>query len=141
LPKLIFNEALKQMLNDLVGDVIAETRRRLQAQQIATLEDVRSAKARLVGFSPRMEALRRQAKQYLYDALYRSDELVRDQREAALMVQQLFEAWVREPALLPAGHEARIDGEGAARVVADYLAGMTDQFVLAQYRNWQAQTL
>jgi dGTPase len=135
--KLIFNEALKQMLNALVGDLIDTTCAAADAEGIGSLAKVRAAPRRLAAFSPAVEALRLEAKRYLYDHLYSSDELERDHRMAGDVIAALFTAWVAEPSLLPPGYAARVAAEGAPRVVADYLAGMTDSFILAQFADWQ----
>jgi dGTPase len=137
--KLIFNEALKRMLNALVGDLITETGRRVDAAGAETLADVRRAPERLVGFSERMEELRLEAKRYLYAKLYSAAELERDHEEAEYVTRTLFEAWVADPSLLPPTHAAEIAAEGAPRVVADYIAGMTDQFILSRFREWKEQ--
>lgn len=138
--KLVFNEALKRMLNALVGDLIAETLSRVEKSGAATLEDVRRWPERLVAFSLPMEELRLEAKQYLYAHLYNAPDLKRDHEEAELVTQTLFRAWVADPTLLPAAHRSQIAIEGAPRVVADYIAGMTDQYILAQFRNWTTLT-
>jgi dGTPase len=136
--KLVFNEALKRMLNALVDDLLAETTHRVEQAGATTLEAVRSAPERLVAFSPAMEELRMEAKRYLYAYLYNAPELERDHKEATLVTRTLFHAWVAEPTLLPAAHLSEIAAEGAPRVVADYIAGMTDQYILAHYRAWTA---
>ena len=137
LEKLVFNEALKQMLNALVGDLLEETGRRVEAAGVRTLDDVRAAGERLVAFSPGMEGARRSAKQYLSENLYGSDALDRDHALAETVIHDLFTAWVAAPALLPPGYASRIAGfggvESAPRVVADYIAGMTDGFILQQH--------
>lgn len=138
--KLVFNEALKRMLNALVDDLIAETTRRVKQAGATTLEAVRRAPARLVAFSPEMEELRLEAKRYLYANLYHAPELKRDHEEAELVITTLFRAWVADPALLPPAHLAEIGAEGAPRVVGDYIAGMTDQYILSQYRAWSVQS-
>ena len=130
--KLVFNEALKRVLNALVNDLIAETARRVSAAGATTLEDIRSAPQRLAGFSPEMEELRLEAKRYLYANLYHCEELARDHEEAARVIAELFEAWTVNPSLLPPSYESRVQQEGAARVAADYIAGMTDNFIMAQ---------
>ena len=135
--KLVFNEALKRMLNALVDDLIRETTRRVETAGITSLEEVRHAPARLVGFSGAMEEQRLEAKRYLYANLYNSPELERDHEEAEYVVKTLFDAWVADPLLLPAAHLAEIAVERTPRVVADYIAGMTDQYILAKYREWQ----
>ncbi|HTZ88862.1 MAG TPA: dNTP triphosphohydrolase [Alloacidobacterium sp.] len=137
--KLVFNEALKRVLNALVDDLIAETARRVSAAGITTLEEIRNAPHRLAAFSSEMEALRVEAKQYLYVNLYNCNELTHDHAEAACVVTDLFEAWTRNRSLLPASYASRVSEEGAPRVVADYIAGMTDNFILAQHRDWRVK--
>jgi dGTPase len=137
--KLVFNEALKRVLNALVDDLIAETRRRLELAGAKTLDDVRSAPGRIAAFSPQMEDLRLEAKRYLYAHLYNAPELVRDHDEAEQVIAALFRAWVADPALLPPSHAARIDAEGAPRVVGDYIAGMTDQYIFNHYEAWTSR--
>jgi dGTPase len=134
--KLQSNEALKKMLNTLVGDLIRETARRVSAGGVITLEDVRRSPQRLVAFSPQIEELRHQAKQHLYATLYSSEELQRDLQEAAMVVRNLFSCWVNDPALLPPANQSQIDAQGVPRVVADYIAGMTDNYILLQYAEW-----
>lgn len=132
-PKLVFNEALKRVLNALVDDLIAETTRRVEAAGATTLKDVRNAPERLVAFSPAMEELRMEAKRYLYQHLYNAPQLERDHEEAEMVVRTLFRAWVDDPGLLPESQRAEIVAEGVPRGVADYIAGMTDQYILAHY--------
>lgn len=134
--KLVFNEALKRMLNAMVSDLIAETHRLISASGIDDLAGVRRAVGRLAGFSEPMEALRIEAKRYLHAHLYNSEELAHDRDQAGRVISDLFGAWVADPGLLPAGYEARIESEGIVRVVADYIAGMTDNFILGQHRRW-----
>jgi dGTPase len=136
--KLVFNEALKRMLDALVGDLIDETLRRVQAAQVSTLEGVRRHPERLAAFSPEMEELRLEAKRYLYAHLYHAPQLERDHQEADRVITTLFHAWVESPALLPASHAAEVEGDGAPRVVADYIAGMTDSYILGRYAEWVA---
>ncbi|HTZ60488.1 MAG TPA: dNTP triphosphohydrolase [Acidobacteriaceae bacterium] len=133
---LLANEALKKMLNTLVGDLLRETAQRVKQGGVATLEGIRHFPERLVAFSPPVEELRREAKQYLYATLYSSEELQRDLREAALVVRNLFTCWVNDPSLLPPANQSQIADQGIARVVADYIAGMTDNYILLQYSDW-----
>jgi dGTPase len=134
--KLQSNEALKKMLNTLVGDLIRETARRVKTGGVVTMEDVRRSPQRLVAFSPQIEELRHQAKQHLYATLYSSEELQRDLQEAALVVRNLFSCWVSDPSLLPPTNQSQIAGQGVPRVVADYIAGMTDNYIVLQYAEW-----
>jgi dGTPase len=134
-PKLIFHESLKRMLNALAVDLITQTAREVEARDIRDLADIRSAPQRLAMFSPEMESLRLEAKRYLYQNLYLSDELRLAQTRAAEVVTELFERWIADPASLPASYQEQILEEGAPRVIADYIAGMTDNFILALHRK------
>lgn len=137
-PRLVFNEALKRMLGALVDDLISETCRRVKDAGVKTLEDVRNAVERLAAFSPEMEELRMEAKRFLYANLYNSAELTGDHEEAELVVKTLFKAWVADPSLLPQSYAEEIAAQGAPRVVADHIAGMTDQYIFARYQEWMA---
>jgi dGTPase len=53
-----------------------------------------------------------------------------------MVVRNLFGCWVNDPSLLPAANQSQIPSEGVARVVADYIAGMTDNYILLQYAEW-----
>ena len=131
------NEALKKMLNTLVGDLIEATTLAVHTAGVSTLEDVRQSPTRLVVFSTAMEELRREAKQQLYASLYSREELQLDLQEAGLVIRNLFRDWVNDPSQLPSTAQAQLAGEGVPRVVADYIAGMTDNYILAQYAEWQ----
>ncbi len=133
---LLSNEALKKMLNTMVGDLIRETVRRVHDAGVATLEDVRRSPQRLVAFSPEVEELRREAKQHLYATLYSREELQRDLQEAEIVVRNLFTCWVNDPSRLPAANQSQIPSQGVARAVADYIAAMTDNYILRQYAEW-----
>ncbi|GGG94998.1 deoxyguanosinetriphosphate triphosphohydrolase-like protein [Silvibacterium dinghuense] len=134
--KLVFNEALKRMLNALVGDLIAETARRVESAGALSLDAIRHHPERLAALSPEMEALRVEAKAFLSERLYRSPELAEGRSEAEKVVATLFQAWVEEPSRMPAGQLPDVETEGAPRAVADYIAGMTDLYILGRYEEF-----
>jgi dGTPase len=131
--KFLFNEALQLMQNTLTDDLIASTRRNVQSIGAESLADIRSYSSRLALFSPQAESERLQEKRYLYDTLYSCDELSREHDKAAEVVTALFDYWINEPEELPPGYFEEVQTEGLARTVADYIAGMTDSFILLQY--------
>jgi len=132
-PKFLFNEALQLMQNTLTDDLIATTLANARAIGATTLDDIRDHPGRLAAFSPLAESQRLQEKRYLYDTLYTCEELSREHDKAAEVITVLFNFWMEEPQELPIGHYDQIAAEGLARVVADYIAGMTDSFILLQY--------
>jgi dGTPase len=133
--KLRFNEALKRMLDRLAGDLIANTRKRLEAEGVKSVDDVRRAPARLAAFSDEVEAERRECKQFLYDNLYYSPDLKRDKEQSQAIIDEMFRFWVKHPEKLPPSYREQTKGDSVPRVVCDYIAGMTDTFILEQHRQ------
>jgi dGTPase len=131
--KYLFHEALQLMQNTLTGDLIANTRANLQAAGISTLAALRAHPERVATFSPEVEAERKQEKQYLYDTLYTCPDLEREHDKAEQVVTELFNFWVENPDDLPEGYAEEIAADGVPRVVADYIAGMTDAYILQHY--------
>ena len=136
-PERLTDEALKRLLNALTSDLIGNTAHLLMQNGVANLTAVRHAAHRLVALSPEMEQLRRQAKQYLSEHLYESGAVTPDHDRAYAIITSLFDCWVRDPSLLPANCSSTLALEGVPRTTADYIAGMTDQFLLAQYEKYR----
>jgi dGTPase len=132
-PKFLFNEALQLMQNVLTDDLIATTLENTRVLGATSLQQVRDHPDRLAIFSPQAESHRLQEKRYLYDTLYTCDALSLEHDKAEEVVTALFNFWISEPQELPSGYVEEIETEGLARVVADYIAGMTDSFILLQY--------
>jgi dGTPase len=131
--KFLFNEALQLMQNVLADDLVATTLKNTQAIGATSLGEVRDYPARLARFSTVAEAHRLQEKRYLYDTLYTCPALSLEHDKAEQVVTELFDFWIKEPEELPSNYVEQIETEGLARVVADYIAGMTDSFILMQY--------
>jgi dGTPase len=131
--KFLFNEALQLMQNTLTDDLIATTRQNVQAIGAKSLADIRRHPKRLAVFSPQTEAERLQEKRYLYETLYTCQALENEHDKAEEVVTSLFDYWINDPEELPLSYFEEIETEGLARVVADYIAGMTDSFILLQY--------
>jgi len=128
--KLLVYEALRQVLNALVTDLIGEVVARVTGLGAASLAEIRSAPQRLAALSPPMEAERATIKDFLYANLYNSAGLEEVHTRAEAVVSQLFEHLLAEPSLMPQDHQAQIPAEGLARTVADYIAGMTDSYIV-----------
>ena len=131
--KFLFNEALQLMQNILTDDLMETTARNTLAVGAECLADVRRHPARLASFSPQVEAERLQEKRYLYDTLYTCGPLETEHEKAEEVVTALFDHWINDPEELPVNHFEEVENQGLARVVADYIAGMTDSFILLQY--------
>ncbi len=133
--KLKFNEALKGVFNRLAGDLITNTQARLDQSEIETLDDVRRQKDRLAGFSLTVEAERKRIKDFLYENLYYSPSLAGEKDDAERVVTDLFAFWMKSPSALPPYYQEKAGQEPLPRVVCDYIAGMTDHFIIEQHER------
>lgn len=130
--KLQFNEALKRMLDRLVTDLIETTHARCEQAGVASVEDVRHAPERLAGFSNEVDAERHQCKEFLYQRLYFNQQLMPEKEHAERVISDLFDHWMRDTKALPRSFRETAEQE-PARAVCDYIAGMTDNFILQQH--------
>jgi len=121
------------MQHALTDDLIATTRRNAEAIGAKSLEDIRNHPRRLAVFSEQAESERLQEKRYLYDTLYTCDALENEHNKAEEVVTALFNFWIENPEELPQGYFDESEAEGVPRIVADYIAGMTDQYILLQF--------
>src|SRR5882762_6452182 len=134
--KLKFNETIKRMLDRLVGDLIRNTQARVRSAGVRTPDDVRQHPERLAGLSAEVEEERRTTKSFLYDNLYFSPSLAEEKDDAELIIGALFAQWMEKPSTLPHHYQEKAALEPLARVVCDYLAGMTDHFIYEQYERF-----
>ena len=134
--KLKFNEALKRMLNHLVTDLLENTRRRLQASGVETLDDIRRHPERLAAFSPAADEERAQAKSSSSLRTSTTANRCARRRPTEKRLSTTFSAigLSTPPACRPAT-SARWRREPRARVICDYIAGMTDNYILDQHRK------
>jgi dGTPase len=131
--KLKFNETLRRMLNRFVDDLITNTRARLNRANIQSVDAIRNHGERLAAFSPKVEAERKQSKDFLYENLYFSPALAGEKDAAEQVVSELFTFWMEHPESLPANYQQKAKEDSLPRVICDYIAGMTDHFILEQY--------
>ena len=136
--KLQFNEALKRVLDRLVSDLIISSRERIAAAGIQSADAVRQLPRRLPAFSPQVDEERRQLREFLYQNVYFSAELRPDKEQAEQVVSELFEFFMTCPQELPSSYQEKTQHEPLYRIVCDYLAGMTDSYILEQHRRFCA---
>ena len=133
--KLKFNEALKRMLNHLVTDLLENTRCRLLASGVETLDDIRRHPERLAAFSPAADGERAQLKEFLFQNLYHSESLRPQKADGEKIINDLFDYWIEHPTSLPTSYQRQMEAEPRARVICDYIAGMTDNYIMDQHRK------
>ena len=126
---------VRDMIGTMVGDVLAETERRVREAGVETLEAVRAAGRALAGFSDALAAEERELKRFLYARLYDLPELRPIRVEAERVVAGLAGAYRGDPALLPSGWHRGGDRTQQLRTIGDFIAGMTDRFAIARHEE------
>ena len=134
--KLRFNETLKSMLDHLVSDLIANSGKRIAESGAASVDEIRRFPSRLFGFSSEVERGQREIRNVLFRNLYECAELKPEKDQAGHVISELFEYFLRFPDELPQGYQEKLSREPVYRVVCDYLAGMTDNYILEQHARF-----
>jgi dGTPase len=126
---------VRDMIGTMVGDVLAETERRVREAGVETIDEVRSVGRQLAGFSHALAAEERELKRFLYARLYGLAELVPIREEAERVVADLAAAYRADPALLPDDWQRGGDEVEQLRTIGDFIAGMTDRFAIARHEE------
>lgn len=135
-PKILKFQTIRRLIHLLVGDLQDETKKRIEEKKIKSFDDVRSRGESIVAFSGPMHKKTRELINYLYTNLYRHYRVVRMADKAQRILEDLFNAYLNNPRILPPTLHAEIQKSGKAkRFVCDYIAGMTDRFALSEHRK------
>ncbi len=134
---LLAREVVRQMIDTLVTDLYESSAAAILAAAPASIDDVRRAKTALIGFSPACDEAQLDLKSFLRDELYTHPRVREMTQQAHATVETLFAAFSADLELMPPEHAklasqrgAEKGPRGSARVVADYIAGMTDRYAL-----------
>ena len=130
--KLKFNEALKQILNQLVTDLIENTAAEVQESGAKNSEDIRHLAKRVAAFSPEIAEKNAALKRFLYGHLYSHPAIAEDRDRSVASLDALFLFFLDHPERLPKQYAELAENEPRHRVICDYIAGMTDHFLLRQ---------
>ena len=136
-PRRLAHELVRSQIGTMVNDLIEETRRRISASGVATVDDVRAAGQALCGFSPAMREEERDLKRFMYANLYHHPRQLAAADAAHGIVRGLFAAYRDDPATMSPEWAADVPAEEPARSrhIADFIAGMTDRYAIARYRE------
>jgi dGTPase len=132
----LVHELVRQLIGLLIDDVVAETSRRLATLAPRSADDVRRAPSPVAAFSAAMGEADRAIKSFLEKRMYRHARVIRVMDQAADVIRDLFARYSAHPAELPAEWKEGLDALDAAartRRIADFIAGMTDRFALAEH--------
>lgn len=140
--KIQIRATIRELINSMVGDLIATSKRNLADSGLKSFNEVLAyngdqQKPPLIAFSPVMEGRVKQLKKFLFHNLYRHAEVVRMNERAAHIIHRIFDFILSDPKMLPADFHERIGTTGLERVIADFIAGMTDRYAL----QWNSDIL
>jgi dGTPase len=133
--KLKFNEALKRVLDLLATDLIESTQQRVSASGAASTEEIRTAPKRLAGFSDSAAARNAMLKRFLFVHIYDHPAITEDRDRSVKCLEALFHYYVASAGSMPASYEELARMAARHVIVCDYIAGMTDQFLLRQHHE------
>jgi dGTPase len=137
-PARLVHEMTRRLIDRLVRDLVEETEKRLAALKPASAAAIRAAGRSMVGFSQETRQVEQRLRRFLDERLYHDYRLNRMTSKARRIVRELFEHFMREPETLPTAWQRTIGGgpdHARARVITDYIAGMTDRFAVAEHRR------
>ncbi|OGI48240.1 MAG: deoxyguanosinetriphosphate triphosphohydrolase [Candidatus Muproteobacteria bacterium RIFCSPHIGHO2_12_FULL_60_33] len=138
-PRRTIYETIRRMINQVVTDLIENSWRRIAQSGIKDIEDVRRHPEPLIAYTPEVAEKSRELKRFLRQNLYAHERVTRMMGEAVKIVRELFEAFMREPGLLPSQYQDKLrqqNGAGErARIIADYIAGMTDRYAMREHER------
>jgi len=129
----VVHETVRRMINTLVTDLIQQSQRNLEAQQVKSVEDVRNAPG-LIAFSADISEQQRTLKTFLRTHLYRHYKVMRMSAKAQRIITDLFGAFIADSRLLPPQFQMQSELD-RPRAIADYIAGMTDRYAIREHRR------
>ncbi len=131
-------EAVRRLIGARITDLVEETRRRAAAAEPRSAEDVRAMDTAIVAFSDEMRAHETALRRFLMSRMYRHFKVARMRSQARRILKDLFDLFLREPETLPDKWRDRCAGANTpetARIVCDYIAGMTDAYAVEEHRK------
>jgi dGTPase len=143
LDELTRHRFIRRLIGIEVDDLVQATNARLEAARVTSVAALQALPHNVIGWSETLAGHNRELKRFLYENMYRHYRVVRMQVKAENLLSDLFQGYMREPAQLPKEAQQRAEAKGdLARVVCDYIAGMTDRFALDEhYKLFDPYTL
>ena len=133
------HEALRRVFGRMVEDVLAVAQNRLAAAQPKSAEEIRALGGTVIRFSKPMFQELKVVRSFLFARMYRAPSVMIEREKVTTVINDLFPLFMQKPTLLPENWRSEIalatDETTLARLVADYVAGMTDRFALQEHKR------
>jgi dGTPase len=131
-------EMVRRLIGVMVNDVLVETRARAKSAGLSSPADVRRLGRALVAFSADLAEDLARLRAFLHERMYHHWKVNRSRSQARRILAEMFQLFLAEPEVLPGEWFVRLAGldqPGRARVVCDYIAGMTDRYAMEEHRR------
>lgn len=131
-------ELVRRQITTMVNDVIKQSQENLVRIKPKSINDIYHAKQTIVTFSPTMTIHEKELKNFLYKNLYYHDQILDRRNRAKYIVQKLFDCYYNNPAKMPESWHHKtvyLTDQELARLIADFLSGMTDHYALREYHR------
>lgn len=132
---VVRHEVIRELIGWSVGDVLTKTNNALVAEGIDTPEKVQLHSSNVVGYSAEFGVKIKALKKFLFERMYRHYRLVRMQEKAERFIGAMFNAYLKEPGMLPTAVQQSLQEVELERAVTDYIAGMTDRYALDEWQK------
>ncbi len=132
---IIRRAIIRELIGQSVSNISENTAVNLAAYQIDSPEKVQTHPDNLVDYSAEFSIKVRQLKQFLFQHMYRHYRLMRMQTKAERFLTEIFNAYLKEPKMLPAKTQEQLNEAPLPRVITDYIAGMTDRYALQEWQK------
>ena len=130
--KILRFEIVRELIGAQINDAIVSSINRINEKNIKSLDDVRNSEI-LIDYSPEMKKKNIELKKYLYENLYKNYKVLKMQHKAERYIEKLFRAYEEDIRQLPPKFFDEVKSQGEKRVIADYIAGMTDRYAQDEY--------
>jgi dGTPase len=128
-------EVIRELIGVMIRDVLATAATNLDELQIDSVEKLQQQERNVVGYSADVSGPIGALKNFLYERMYRHHRLMRMHAKAERVIAEMFEAYMDEPRMLPEKVRALIAASTPERVIADYIAGMTDRYAMEEWEK------
>jgi dGTPase len=128
---------IRNIIDNEVHDLVATSAKSIDESGVRSADNVRRQDAPLIRYSNELAEANRALRKFLYQNVYYHPRVSEVNRRACVMLQRVFEAYLVDPESLGGGAARRIEQEGLHRTVCDYVAGMTDRYLMEEYARME----
>jgi dGTPase len=133
--RVLRQEMIRELVGQQVRELVTNTRARIEALALRSVDDVRACQEQVVALGPTLRQKKAELQRFLFQRVYRHHRVMRQMEKAKRFLAELFHEFVRHPNLLPDEYQEWVKTAGLERGICDYLAGMTDRYAQQEYRK------